>query len=202
MFNLNKNATKTFKFVKSSWMPFFQLSLLFVVLSLVYQNCTTGFSVGSSDSNANSTNSNNNKNNTAESVCSSSSGIAKYFSCNYYFNQKVSQITLTSPQKNYSDHLINGLNSRGWGNGVFQIDFSIDVIESSLNDQKFQVDTTGNWTDTDAVSYIPAPPGNSTAGLKAHRAEVGTGEIVITWLLINQIENYMKFIKLMYMEAF
>jgi len=104
------------------------------------------------------------------SGCSSSTGIASNFPCSSYFNLPVDSIVLTQAQKNYSDHLINGLLARGgWGNGnVFQIDFSIDVLNFNPSSNRyFKVDTAADWTaEGDALTRIPAPPVGSANGFE------------------------------------
>lgn len=102
--------------------------------------------------------------------CSTSSGVAKNFPCSMYFNQSVDQIVMNQAQKNYSDHLMNGLIARGgWGAGnVFQVDFSIDVLNFDSSSNRFySVDDTGDWSsDGDAIANIPAPPVGSVAGFE------------------------------------
>lgn len=103
-------------------------------------------------------------------ACATSTGVASNFSCSTYFNVAVDGITLTQAQKNYSDHLINGLLSRGgWGNGnVFQIDFSIDVLNFDASSNRyFNVDPVGDWSpEGDVLTRIPAPPLGSGNGFE------------------------------------
>jgi hypothetical protein len=127
------------------------LSFGFTALFL-FQNCTSGFrsDLKNTDQNSNSTAPQSSDGATGGSTtspgggvsipsagCPTSSGVAKNFPCSMYFNQPVDQIVMTQAQKNYSDHLMNGLIARGgWGAGNnFQIDFSIDVLnfDSSSN---------------------------------------------------------------------
>lgn len=105
--------------------------------------------------------------------CATSSGVAKNFSCNQYFNQEVGQIALTPAQKNYSDHLINGLAARGgWGNSnIFQVDTSIDVLTVTAgNAAQFTLNPNDpNWLlpDSDIPSTMPAPPAGSALGFES-----------------------------------
>jgi serine/threonine-protein kinase len=103
-------------------------------------------------------------------TCSTSSGVAANFPCSIYFNQSVDGVTLTLAQQNYSDHLINGLVARGgWGGSthIFQIDFSLDVFDVSGSNTYSVNSSDPSWTDSDAVTSVPAPPSGSSAGFES-----------------------------------
>jgi hypothetical protein len=142
-------------------------------LFLFFQNCSNGFSTSPLSPSSENTNNNGAGTNppiSSTGGCLTSSGVAANFSCSMYFNQRVDSITLTQAQRNYSDHIINGLAARGgWGNSnIFQIDFSIDVLNVPNNNTRFfSVATDQDWTDSDPVTSVPAPPLNSTAGFES-----------------------------------
>lgn len=154
-------------------------------LLLFFQNCSNGFSThtpssasgsdtseetASNGSNPNSPNQGSNPGIPTGTGCSTSSGIAANFPCAMYFNQAVDRVALTQAQRNYSDHLINGLAARGgWGNSnIFQIDFSIDVLNvPSNNTRLFEISKDQDWTDSDPITSIPAPVAGSTAGFES-----------------------------------
>lgn len=95
--------------------------------------------------------------------CSSSTGAAKYFLCDMYFNKDISSVGLSGTDQSYSNNIINNLNLRGgWGAGAFKIDFSIDVYYSNSSSSTFTVNTSDpNWysPDSDLPSTIPASSG-------------------------------------------
>lgn len=106
----------------------------------------------------------------AGAVCKSSTGIAAFFPCESYFNQRVDLLTLSTSQKNYSDHLLNGLQARGgWGNAnTFQIDFSIDVLNvDSSGGPQYSFNIADGWYDSDQFTTVPAPPTGSTLGFES-----------------------------------
>lgn len=157
---------------KKSVLFFFPLITLLI---LSFQNCSKGFNADNLE-NVTKENTSNIPNNDTDSTntstsggCNTSSGIAKNFPCSLYFNQSVDQITLNQTQKNYSDHLINGLVARGgWGNkNIFQVDTSIDVLEVPTNNKYFyNVNPNDDWTDADSFTQVPAPAPGSTAGFE------------------------------------
>ena len=151
---------------------------LFPIIALIivsYQNCSQGFDstgqVGAATGRSDTSTPNENDNGVSGGLgCSASTGIAKNFPCSIYFNQATDSIVLTAAQKNYSDHLINGLNARGgWGNSnIFQVDTSIDVLETSDQHSSFySVDPDDGWTDADRFTQVPAPPLGSSAGFES-----------------------------------
>tara|TARA_B110001454_G_scaffold219199_1_gene251705 strand:+ start:8263 stop:9516 length:1254 start_codon:yes stop_codon:yes gene_type:complete len=155
------------------------------VLIVAFQNCSNGFDSYSAANADNSTTTNSgtpspSAENAAGSSagCSSSSGIAQNFPCSMYFNQAVDTISLTQAQRNYSDHLINGFAARGgWGNSnIFQVDFSIDVLETTANHSTFyDFDTSASWTDSDTLTRVPSPPSGSHAGFESSSGAVCDG---------------------------
>lgn len=173
---------KLSKLTRPIFTRLFLLLPILVMLSIAFQNCSKGFESDYLNNSSPSTNSQTANDSSPESInnenpltastigCESSSGIAMNFSCSMYFNQSVESLVLNQAQKNYSDHLINGLVARGgWGNSnVMQTDFSIDVLEASGNTTSFfDFDPTDSWTDSDSFEKIPSPGKGSSAGFES-----------------------------------
>jgi hypothetical protein len=104
--------------------------------------------------------------------CSTSTGVASYFPCSIYFNQRVDAVTIAGSDLSYSNDIISKLAARGgWGNNnIMQIDFSIDVYQATANTLSFTVNTSDpNWysTDSDLPPTIPSPPTGTATGFES-----------------------------------
>lgn len=157
-------------------------SFIFIFL---YQNCSSGFDakslnpiIASTSTDQSTANGSSLPTPTSKINCASSSGLAQNFSCDSYFNKKVVDISMTPEQKNYSDHIINGLVARGgWGNGnIFQVDMSIDVLEADSSNPIFNLNPN-NWLlpDSDSPTSLPAPPDGSTIGFESSSGRICDG---------------------------